>query len=54
MYRFNFSVCTIEKGRVNIEVKAKNKQEAINKGFKALEKKNLSYANSFDCRLISC
>lgn len=54
MYKFNFSVVTIEKGRISYAVKAKSKQEAIEKGFKMLEKKNLSYANQFDCRLINC
>ena len=34
MYKFNFSVVTIEKGRISYSVKAKSKQEAIEKGFK--------------------
>lgn len=53
MYKFNFSVCTIEKGRISFEIKAKSKQDAIEKGFKTLQKKNLSYANSFDCKLMN-
>lgn len=51
-HKFNFSVCTIEKGRISYTVTAKSKQEAIDKGFKMLKKKNLSYANTFECRLI--
>lgn len=51
MYKWTFSVVTIEKGRINYTVKAKDKQSAIEKGFKELERKRLSYGNTFDCRL---
>lgn len=51
MYTFNFSVVTLEKGRINYKVKANNKQEAIKKGFTMLKKKNLSYGNAFDCNV---
>lgn len=52
MYEWNFSVLTIEKGRICYKVKASDKQTAIKKGFEKLEKKGLSYANSFDCTLV--
>lgn len=52
MYKWNFSVVTIEKGRICYTVKASNKQSAIEKGFAMLEKKGLSYANKFDCTLV--
>ena len=50
-YTFMFSVVTIEKGRIGFAVKAKSKQEAIEKGFSKLKKMGLSYGNNFDCRL---
>ena len=52
MYKWNFSVVTLEKGRICYTVKASDKQKAIEKGFAQLEKKNLSYAGRFDCTLV--
>ena len=52
MHTWNFSVVTIEKGRISYTVKANDKKKAIEKGFNVLKRKGLSYANSFDCRLI--
>ena len=52
MHTWNFSVVTPEKGRISYTVKAKDKQSAIDKGFKALTRKGLSYGNTFECRLV--
>lgn len=54
MYKWHFSVVTLERGRISYTVKAGNKQDAINKGFAMLEKKGLTYGNSFDCLLVRC
>ena len=52
MHKWNFSVATTEKGRINFTVTASDKQTAIKKGFEKLAKKNLSYGNTFVCTLV--
>lgn len=51
MYKWDFRVLTIEKGWIRITIKASNKKDAIDKGFERFNKKGLSYANKFECKL---
>ena len=51
MYKWNFSIVTLEKGRIHFQVSAKDKQSAIEKAFKKARKMNLSLTPYWDCRL---
>lgn len=53
MYSWRFRCLTIERGWVATLVKASDKQEAIKKGFAWFDKKGLSYALNFECKLLT-
>lgn len=52
MYKWNFTMSTLEKGNVSLTIKASNKDEAIRKGFAKIESKGLSVTPHWNCALI--
>lgn len=52
MYDWQFTMSTLEKGRVTFKVRARDKKSAIDKGFTKIKKMNLTATTHWNCHLI--